>query len=225
MDEVGDITDYVQERVGNDASIILGSGTDERLTDEVGVTIIATGFASGHIIQKQDGKPVKKQVTRYNMDENGNVSDEQPISLIEDDEKADDEQIRVFDFDALEREKERQIEWLYGQDNIEPDEKRDTDDNMVSWAIDSNKKDAGTLLDPASAKNLTPEEMGDEKLIDEMENIPAYKRRNINIGKQSPKETRKKGDPERKVSRFSLSEGRDGTRLSDDNPWLHDNVD
>lgn len=223
MDEVGEITDYVQERVGADASIIWGSGTDERLNDDVGVTIIATGFASGHIIQKENGVPVKKQVTRYNMDEEGNVSDKHEIEFPTDDEEQ--EEPRVFDFDAMEREKEKQIEWLYGDDNHENVGSSGKDN--LSWAIDSNKNDAGPILENGSAAALTPEEMEDEKLIDEMENVPAYKRRGVAIkksGKSEPKE-QNRPDPGKKVSRFSLKEGKNGPGISDNNPWLHDNVD
>ena len=44
MDEVGIITDYVQEAVGENATIIWGTGQDTSLGDDVTVTIIATGF-------------------------------------------------------------------------------------------------------------------------------------------------------------------------------------
>ncbi|MFO8001198.1 MAG: cell division protein FtsZ [Marinilabilia sp.] len=219
MDEVGQITDYVQERVGETASIIWGSGIDENLNDEVGVTIIATGFASGHIIQKEEGKPVRKQMTRYSMDEEGNVSDEGDVDPVEEEEEG----AREVDFELLEQEKKRQIEWLYGED-APGEHNKESEKDLLSWAIDSNKSGAGPILEDGSAAALTPEEMGDEKLIDEMENVPAYKRRNVNIGKQQ-KNKRSKDDPDHKVSRFSLSEGRDGPRLSDNNPWLHDNVD
>jgi cell division protein FtsZ len=223
MDEVGDITDYVQERVGEMASIIWGSGTDERLKDEVGVTIIATGFASGHIIQKQDGKPVKQQLTRYSMDEDGNVSDSSEDFLLNEEE---DESSRVIDFEALERQKEKQIEWLYGNEENNKTGETSQPNDMLSWAIDSNKADAAPLLKHGSANALTPEEMGDEKLIDEMEKVPAYKRRNVNIGKQMGQNKKiPKNEKERKVSRFTLSDGRNGPKLSDNNPWLHDNVD
>jgi cell division protein FtsZ len=221
MDEVGEITDYVQERVGATASIIWGSGTDERLNDEVNVTIIATGFASGHIIQKQDGKPGKKKITRFSMDEEGNVNDEEePVGSDQDEESS-----RVIDFDEIEREKERQIEWLYGE-NVPSPENSEKEGDLFSWAIDSNKKDAGPLLEQGSAAALTPEEMSDEKLIDEMENIPAYKRRNISIDDKKSSNFGKSNHPSgRKVSRFTLSEGKDGPRISDNNPYLHDNVD
>jgi cell division protein FtsZ len=222
MDEVGEITDYVQNRVGETASIIWGSGTDERLEDEVGVTIIATGFASGHIIQKQDGKTVKKPVTRYTMDQEGNVSDEEEAENFSDEE--DEKMSRVIDFDAIERQKERQIEWLYGDEEVVDQENAEEGD-LLSWAIDSNKKDAGPILPPGSASALTPEEMADEKLIDEMENIPAYKRRNIAIDQRGHKEENTKGAQDRKISRFSLKDGQNGPKLSDNNPYLHDNVD
>ncbi|PWE01415.1 cell division protein FtsZ [Marinilabilia rubra] len=224
MDEVGEITDYVQDRVGASASIIWGSGTDERLSDDVGVTIIATGFASGHIIQKQDGRqPVKKSVARFSMDEEGNVTDEE-IENTTTGHGEDDEQSRVVDFDEIERQKEKQIEWLYGDEEVNENDVSDQPEgDMLSWAIDSDKKDVGPILEHGSAAALTPEEMGDEKLIDEMENVPAYKRRNVAIDKNKRKESasKGKGQTDRKVSRFSLKDG----RLSDNNPWLHDNVD
>ncbi len=44
MDELEEVTDYVQEQAGDDAEIIFGQATDETLGDSISVTIIATGF-------------------------------------------------------------------------------------------------------------------------------------------------------------------------------------
>jgi len=44
MDELGEITDYIQDAAGMSAEIIKGYGVDESLGDTVSVTIIATGF-------------------------------------------------------------------------------------------------------------------------------------------------------------------------------------
>jgi cell division protein FtsZ len=44
MDEFGEITDYIQEASGYTAELITGYGIDATLGDNVGVTIIATGF-------------------------------------------------------------------------------------------------------------------------------------------------------------------------------------
>ncbi len=46
MDEFGEITDYIQESSGYTAELITGYGIDQSLGDNVGVTIIATGFES-----------------------------------------------------------------------------------------------------------------------------------------------------------------------------------
>jgi cell division protein FtsZ len=53
MDEVGQITDYVQEAVGDSASIIWGTGHDSALGNKVSVTIIATGFDNGLIPEEK----------------------------------------------------------------------------------------------------------------------------------------------------------------------------
>lgn len=65
MDEVGDINDYIQEKAGNSADIIMGIGKDPGLGDKVGVTVIATGFKTGEqkkqeLIEKEPGKIVHK---------------------------------------------------------------------------------------------------------------------------------------------------------------------
>jgi cell division protein FtsZ len=52
MDEVGEITDYVQEAVGDSASIIWGTGQDLALENKISVTIIATGFDHDSIAQE-----------------------------------------------------------------------------------------------------------------------------------------------------------------------------
>jgi len=44
MDEIAEITDFVQESAGNDCDIIWGNCTDETLGDKLMVTVIATGF-------------------------------------------------------------------------------------------------------------------------------------------------------------------------------------
>ncbi|MDR2970792.1 MAG: cell division protein FtsZ, partial [Bacteroidales bacterium] len=44
MDEMGEITELVHERTGNNADLILGHGYDESLGENIAVTIIATGF-------------------------------------------------------------------------------------------------------------------------------------------------------------------------------------
>lgn len=44
IDEIGEISDYIQEEAGHSANIIMGVGEDESLEDSIAITVIATGF-------------------------------------------------------------------------------------------------------------------------------------------------------------------------------------
>lgn len=45
MDELTEITEYIQEKAGQDAEMIFGHGIDDTLGQNIRVTVIATGFA------------------------------------------------------------------------------------------------------------------------------------------------------------------------------------
>lgn len=45
MDELTEITEYIQEKAGQDAEMIFGHGIDDSLGQSIRVTVIATGFA------------------------------------------------------------------------------------------------------------------------------------------------------------------------------------
>lgn len=49
MDEMAEITDYIQDEAGSTAEIIFGHGYDASLGNKLSVTVIATGFASSPI--------------------------------------------------------------------------------------------------------------------------------------------------------------------------------
>ncbi|MBI1836121.1 MAG: cell division protein FtsZ [Flavobacteriia bacterium] len=49
MDEITEITDFIQDQAGSTADVIWGHGYDETLGDKICVTIIATGFNSSPI--------------------------------------------------------------------------------------------------------------------------------------------------------------------------------
>src|SRR5688500_7211912 len=46
MDELSEITEYIQDQAGDDAEMIFGHGVDPDLGDRIRVTVIATGFVS-----------------------------------------------------------------------------------------------------------------------------------------------------------------------------------
>lgn len=60
MDEIDEITDYIQKQAGYTAELIWGNGTDASLGNKVCVTVIATGFGSSNKSSVEFGiKPEK----------------------------------------------------------------------------------------------------------------------------------------------------------------------
>lgn len=60
MDEITDITDYIQEAAGSTADVIWGHAMDESLGDKLCVTIIATGFNQKIGVDLEMRQPEKK---------------------------------------------------------------------------------------------------------------------------------------------------------------------
>ncbi len=68
MDEISEITDYVQSETGNTADIIWGNGTDLNLGSRIGVTLIATGFNKNEVLGYTSVQEPKKVVRNLNDD-------------------------------------------------------------------------------------------------------------------------------------------------------------
>jgi cell division protein FtsZ len=62
MDEVDTIQEYLISQAGNDTEVILGLGYDENLGDNIGITIIATGFENKDTINTANLPSEKKVV-------------------------------------------------------------------------------------------------------------------------------------------------------------------
>ncbi|MGB0304398.1 MAG: cell division protein FtsZ [Flavobacteriaceae bacterium] len=56
IDEIGEISDYIQEEAGHSANIIMGVGEDQSLEGAISITVIATGFdpeQQNHIVHTE----------------------------------------------------------------------------------------------------------------------------------------------------------------------------
>lgn len=62
LDEITEITDYIQDEAGSTAEIIWGNGKDENLGDHISVTIIATGFEGRGIGKMETTREPKRIV-------------------------------------------------------------------------------------------------------------------------------------------------------------------
>ena len=77
MDEVDAIQEYVRNLTGEDSDVILGIGYDTNLNEELGVTIIATGF--GHKDPFLPAPPPKKEVVAVKKEIIGILFEDAPM--------------------------------------------------------------------------------------------------------------------------------------------------
>ena len=223
MDEVGQITDYVQDVVGHSATIIWGTGTDMQLSNEVIVTIIATGFVYENVIVQNNDDSTNK-TTRVELDIDGNIIESSDNNFKDDfdeddnefeiDLSDDDDAPRVIEFDNIDtdKEKERRINLLYGSTDAR---------QTANKSNPTEEKIEVDFLPQTPPLKLNPEELRDEKLLEELENIPAYKRRGISF----KNEDENVSGNESRISRFTLTDDGSGPKISKNNSFLHDNVD
>ena len=238
MDEVTEITDYIQTIVGTNASIIWGTGNDPRLDKKVNVTIIATGFGYDYDSNEDNFGVVKpepkNEKTVITIDSDGNVvtdiEPEEETEATETKSSEDNPEVNAEGLEAgatvtfnIQKEKEKkqkEIDELYNP-VIKPSTPKKPVDNDIF-----NMSGGYEPVNPVShhSASMSTEDIENEKLIEELENIPAYKRRGFPVGGNP--EAKKKQVSTEKISRFSLSNDPDkGVTIRKDNPYLHDNVD
>ena len=86
MDELSQITEYIQEQAGDEAEVIFGHGVDSNLGDRIRVTVIATGFAhEGRVTKNEDEKKVhdldRTQISLFEAADNSVNQRNQEIEL------------------------------------------------------------------------------------------------------------------------------------------------
>ena len=275
MDEISDITDYIQEEAGSTADVIWGHGHDETLGEKLCVTIIATGFKTTPHTGLSFKAPKKKRM---------NLEDERPTEITQEIESPVGEETNItvdkepkpvedvdetttkkyfleeeeVDHSIAEEKENSQILTESNTDYIAPTpspelEKNDgkirfllEDDEVedevskkeIELKVDQNTEESISFQSQEENKLNEAKEIIDERLerikkatqklrsplgLNEMENVPAYKRRNIELDDVNP-------SSESEVSKYTLWESEDDngekrTGLSDNNSFLHDNVD
>ncbi len=186
MSEIGQITDFVQNMAGFDADIIWGNGKDDSLGENLSVTLIATGFNTSSIFDLH----IEKNREKHSItDDNSKdfVSDKNSNS------SNDKTNSGIKNFVEFDIKKEKQKE----------------ESDFAALYPNTSKRRETTTGSDMSADYLA---LSDED-VDELENIPAYKRRQIRMN-----------DPQYKkqASRFSITKE---NKISDRNSYLHDQVD
>ena len=273
MDEISEITDYIQEEAGSTADVIWGHGYDESLGDKLCVTIIATGFNTTphtglsmkapkkNIMNLEDESVVEDSSILEN--ENSTLIEETKEEQIEYDnisETATKRFVLNEEDSELENETENKDEHLVSTNTIVDHDESLNDDGKVRFLLEEDESsntdtELKNLESPhiveANPSQLSEEPVNDKELktveskaisderlerirkateklrsplgLNEMESEPAYKRRNVDLKDVQYSD-------EQSSSRYTLWEninenGEKETGLSDNNSFLHDNVD
>jgi cell division protein FtsZ len=228
MDEFGDITDYLQDAAGGTAEVIQGYGIDESLGNNVVVTIIATGFSNKQQHEIESVKAPQKKITPlYStpiptaiqttlpvIDEPRSI--EQNIIELEVENKVVDE---VISNSSTEQSSTVRTEEIF---TYQPDTSSYSD---ASSQIESSSTEIEQSGDDAIRKSVERKKrlnlfsLRHQKNLQDLEDTPAYKRKNIQLDNVPH-------SSDSQVSRYTLSEGEDKkAEIKPNNSFLHDNVD
>ena len=273
MDEISEITDYIQDEAGSTADVIWGHGYDESLGEKLCVTIIATGFNTSPntgipmrqpekikislederptiITQEivnpvQDNPEVQENVVKQQVEEDAPLTNEVKRYVLEEEQV---DQVQDYTNETSEVVNERTELETEANDGkirfmLEEDEETEPMANpspeMITKNIIETEQQMEVINDiDAEERSTETKEMTEDRInriklatqklrsplgLNEMENEPAFKRRNIELDN-----VKKSNDSN--ISRFTLWENEDengakNTGLSDSNSFLHDNVD
>ncbi len=155
MDEVGTITDYLQNKAGFEADLIWGNGKDEALGDEISVTLIATGFGKSSIAALTGEKSMEKETLQLEVDAESKINVESGLSYQKSESDASGQKTFKFSGDKENQDDDLEFEVLYPKTVKE--RKDSTQDIKMDFA------------------SATDED------LEALENIPAYKRRQLRM--------------------------------------------
>jgi cell division protein FtsZ len=260
MDEVTEITDYIQEKTKSTGDIIWGNGFDETLDDRISVTIVATGFDEDHK-QKGPSEPEKVKIfglygdntpkfeNRILVPEPENVAppaseieslitpvipDTVLYSPVSETEPADPPRIIEFTFDNQEPEVQPEpLETLVDEfhpmldaELTEPQmiyRPQTTPPTVQPTETDPHDFQTKKAFERVSKLRQLSEKLKTHQPIEqnlyEIENIPAYKRRHVELNDVTP-------SSESQISGYSVSENSDKSiELRSENKFLNKKVD
>lgn len=254
MDEISEITDYIQDEAGSTADVIWGHGYDATLGDKLSVTLIATGFGSQPItgfekapertvrtLEEEPKNEIKAPLTSPTQVVDSTPSEE-PFLKVKDVEEPVAEKT-VTPTPAVEPQTGINFDWDLSSETTKPLEtptqtivQPKEEEEVKRFFLEDEVEQKNNLENVQTRVALSPEEMqrrNTERMeriqqynvklkkaegLKELEDEPAYVRRNIHLEDVSK-------SAEQKVSRFGLTDDQNGSGLRTNNSFLHDNVD
>jgi cell division protein FtsZ len=245
MDEITEITDFIQDEAGSTADVIWGHGYDATLGDKLSITIIATGFNSNPItgFEKAPERTVRTlevepkneiKAPLNNPFEQAEFTNAVEVKAVVSEPflKTEVEAAPTMN-ERIVNEVKTELEWDLKSEQVQVSEPREEIvrhllEDKVEEIVSLENVVTKTILSPEDQQRRTQERLSKiqeftAKLkkadgIAEFENEPAFVRRNINLD-QSLRST------EESVSRFGVAMNENGEAVLRNNNFLHDNVD
>jgi len=205
MDEVFEITEYVQAEAGFGTDLIWGNCYDESLGEKLSVTIIATGFEQN--IMKNDKSDNQKIMVGIDEDmgiaiKGGDLDDDFEIT-----------NERTVEFEPVIKAPEPVAEkskHTYNEPYVRPDEteKREEIRRVLR------EKEAARKNEEVPSMNVNPSRMQNSEWIAEMTKVPAFARRKVQLDDVAP-------SSELKMSRLTVTDD-EGDDMIKGNTYLYD---
>ena len=209
MDEIFEITEFVQEEAGYGTDLIWGNCFDESLGEKISVTVIATGFKHRNLTGKQKDQNRRKIVSLEDEKEQqpkkqSGLSD---IGF----EETKNQQTNTFEFDDVRASMERlnRFRWDDDEPQITEESNQDAAQKLQRYKAQQKRN---------SKAGLEPPKYNNPKALIELENQPAYLRRGLNLEELPDSE-------DQDMSSWTISDSEDAPRINERNSYLHDNVD
>lgn len=201
MDEISYINEYVQREAGNSADLIWGNNYNDALGDKIVVTIIATGFGTHDIPEIYT-----------------NIAEEEKES------PKDKKIIVIGDGPVKSKEQEFTVKNEYASE-IKVKTASETEENKNTKIFIQNISEDKQHEEKNEDNLQSPVQISEQKLkvteylskIDELEDIPAYKRKGLKVGKEN--------NSEEEFSRETLTDEKGEISINENNPYLHDKAD
>jgi len=206
MDEVFEITEYVQAEAGFGTDLIWGNCFDESLGEKLSVTIIATGFEQNML--KNDKTDSHKIMVGIDEDMGiaikGSIDDDFEIT----NERAIDFEPVVKAPEPIPVEKSRHT---YNEPYVRPDETEKREEIRRTLR---EKEASRKTEEPVPSMNINPSRMQNSEWIAEMTKVPAFARRKVQLDDVTP-------SSEMKMSRLTVTDD-EGDDMIKGNTYLYD---
>ena len=253
MDEITDITDYIQDAAGSTADVIFGHAKDESLGEKINVTVIATGFSSTpltgfekaperNVTTLEEEKAVEIKAPMDSPTQKNPWAGAKEVEAEVEDEPflksnvVEEPQIEQWNVEPVkEPQKEMNFDWDVKQNQAPTESKNDEEVKRYVLEDDMDDADLEATATP-TRKALSPEEQ-QRRSQERLARIQQYTQKlkkadGIQEFENEPAYIRRNvqlddsiPSSQEKASRFSVTQNDDKSSLNSNNSFLHDNVD